>query len=226
MIRVFIGVDPRQYIAAQVLAHSIWTRASGPVSITRLALKQLPLKRRGLTEFTFSRYLVPHLCEYQGNALFMDADMLCLGDVYDLAKIADPEAAVSVVKNPRFQFEWPSMMYFNNALCKNLTPAFIETGNPQLLKWAAKVGSLPSQWNHLVGYDKPRKDAKNVHFTQGIPCFPETFDDEYGVEWREELHRSTATVPWAEIMGDSVHAQPVLERMKKRPKTMTESDVA
>ena len=216
-MRVFIGVDPRQYIAAQVLAHSVWTRASGPVSITRLALKQLPIKRRGLTEFTFSRYLVPHLCGYEGHALFMDADMLCLGDVYELRAICDPqEAPVCVVKNKNMGFEWASLMYFNNALCKNLTPKFIEEGNPQMLKWAAKVGEIPSAWNHLVGYDMPRKDAKNVHFTQGIPYFSETKDDEYSAEWNEELKQSNSTVTWAEIMGNSVHAGPVLERLKRR----------
>lgn len=217
MMRVFIGVDPRQYVAAQVLAHSIWTRSSGPVSITRLALHQLPIKRRGLTEFTFSRFLVPHLCGYEGSAVFMDADMLCLADIYELAAICDPqEAPVSVVKNMKMGFEWSSFMYFNNAMCKNLTPKFIEEGNPMAFKWAVKVGDIPSAWNHLVGYDKQRKDAKNVHFTQGIPFFPETRNDEYSKEWNDELNKSNATVPWAEIMGNSVHAQPVLARLAAR----------
>ena len=215
-MRVFIGVDPRQYVAATVLTHSIWKRASGPVSITRLHLNQLPIKRRGLTEFTFSRYLPPYLCGYIGNALFMDADMLCLGDVYELADICDKQdAPVSVVKNPQFGFEWPSLMYFNNERCRNLTPKFIEEGQPQMLKWAEKVGEIPSAWNHLVGYDKPRKDAKNVHFTQGLPCFPETKDSEYAAEWHAEAKAANATVTWAEIMGNSVHAGPVLERLKR-----------
>ncbi len=205
-MRIFIGFDPRQPIAAQVLAHSIWERASGPVSITRLQLNQLPLKRVGLTQFTFSRYLVPHLCGYAGKAMFMDADMLCLGDVYEIPKIADPQkAAVCVVKNPALQFEWPSLMYFDNELCKNLTPAFIEAGNPQMLKWAENVGNLPSEWNQLVGYDKPRKDAKNVHFTAGLPCFEETKSCEYSKEWHDEHHKSVSSVSWEELMGSSVH---------------------
>jgi lipopolysaccharide biosynthesis glycosyltransferase len=70
----------------QVLAHSIYKRASKPVSITPLVLSQLPIKRVGLTEFTYSRYLVPYLCGYEGLAIFMDADMLCLGDVHELVQ--------------------------------------------------------------------------------------------------------------------------------------------
>lgn len=220
MIRVFIGVDPRQYIAAQVLAHSIWTRASGPVSITRLQLNQLPMKRRGLTEFSFSRYLVPHLCGYLGQAIFMDADMLCLSDIYELEEICSPQiASVCVVKNPRMGFEWSSLMYFNNAHCKNLTLNMIEEGNPQKLLWATSVGEIPSAWNHISGYDKKRPDAKIVHFSAGIPIFPETNGSEYAAEWLAELEKSNATVPWSEIMGGSVHAQLVssgaLRKMQK-----------
>ena len=69
-LRIFVGFDPRQPVAFQTLVHSIWSRASLPVSITRLQLNQLPLKRRGLTEFTYSRYMVLYLCGYEGEALF------------------------------------------------------------------------------------------------------------------------------------------------------------
>ena len=215
-MRVFIGVDPRQPVAATVLQHSITARASGPVSITRLQLNQLPIKRKGLTDFSFSRYLVPYLCGYVGKALFIDADMLCLTDIYDIGEICETQDdAVCVVKNQRLQFEWSSLMYFDNEKCRNLTPKFIEEGQPQMLKWAASVGSIPSAFNHLVGYDMPRNDAKIVHYTQGLPCFPETKDSEYAAEWNDELKRATATVPWEEIMGGSVHAGPVLERLKR-----------
>ena len=216
-LRVFIGYDPRQPIAPQVLSNSIWKRASGPVSITRLQLNQLPLKRVGLTEFTYSRYLVPFLCGYEGRAIFMDADMLCLGDVYELDRIcASQDAGVCVVKNPRLRFEWPSMMHFNNNKCIELTPDIIETGNPQSLDWSARIGEAPSEWNHLVGYDPPRADAKLVHFTQGIPCFKETTGCEYEAEWVEEMKAGNATVSWQEIMGNSVHAKPVMERLMRR----------
>ena len=75
MLRVFIGYDDRQPVAYNVLQFSIATRSSRPVTITPLIINQLPIKRTGLTPFTFSRFLVPWLCDYQGTALFLDIDM-------------------------------------------------------------------------------------------------------------------------------------------------------
>ena len=220
---IFIGVDPRQHIALQVLMHSIYSRASGPVSITPIILSQIPMKREGLTQFSFSRYLVPYMSGFKGQSIFLDADMLVLGDIYELIEHANNQRgentgvmpAVSVVKNP-LRFEWSSVMVFNNSLCQKLTPEFIDSGVSVMdMTWANDVGSLPSEWNHLVGYDTPRKDAKLVHFTQGIPCFPETQDSEYEKEWMDELKACNSTVSWASIMGNSVHVGPVLKRLAK-----------
>jgi hypothetical protein len=214
-VRVFIGFDPRQPIAYQVLHHSISERSSKPVAITKLRLNQLPIKRMGLTEFTFSRYLCPFLCNYQGWSLFLDADMLVLDDISKLFELADDKYSVMVVKNPRLRFEWPSLMLFNNEKCKKLTPEWLEDPKnaPQAFEWAESVGELPSEWNHCVGYDLPSK-AKLIHFTQGIPCFPETKDSEYAHEWMEDLQMCNASVSWQEIMGRSVHVKPVMERLR------------
>lgn len=218
MLRVFIGADERQPLAFTVAQESIATRSSKPVAITRLIQSQLPVKRQGLTSFTFTRYLVPWLCGYEGYALFVDADILCRGDIAELPW--DSEHAVSVVPHTSVKkngqdvsvyFERPSVMLFNCSKCKRLTPDYIETGKPQSLEWAASVGELPRQWNHLVGYDSP-KDAKLAHFTQGIPCFEETHRDEYADEWAAVAQQASATCSWAEIMGNSVHA-----KWKQRP---------
>ena len=175
-------------------------------------LEQMPIKRVGLTAFTFSRYCVPYLCGYQGQALFVDADILCRADIYDLP---DTDAAVSVVvnKDPALRYERPSVMLFNCEKCKDLTPEYIESGNPQTLEWAGSVGELPAVWNHLVGYDSPDPDTKIAHFTQGIPCFPETKDSEFADEWMAEHRMMNGTVSWVEIMGNSVHAEHVKRRL-------------
>ena len=77
MIRVFIGFDPRQPLAFNVCASSIVRAASKPVAITALTLKTLPIKRQGLTQFTYSRFLVPHLCNYEGRANSEVAEFVC-----------------------------------------------------------------------------------------------------------------------------------------------------
>lgn len=215
MLNVFIGYDPRQPVAYQVLAHSIWKRATKPVSITRLQLDQLPVQRKGLTEFTFSRYLVPHLLGYQGEGLFLDADMLVLADIHELAAYAralsydakmNKFVSVCIVKAKQ-RFEWPSLMWFNADMCKRLTPHYVEHGKPQTFEWAnGPVGELPPEWNHCVGYDEPRDDAKIVHYTQGVPCWRETWNCEYGEAWRREASETMSTVSWEALMGHSVHA--------------------
>lgn len=212
-LRVMIGFDPRQPVAYTVARASIEAHSSKPVSITPLILSQLPIERRSLTEFTFTRYLPPWLCDYEGHALFVDADVLCRADIAELPW--DSEHAVSVVKHTTVekngetvsvQFERPSVMLFNCAKCKNLTPEYIETGKPQSLEWAESIGELPPEWNYLVGYNTGGK-AKLAHFTMGLPCFPETEQDEFAEEWRQMLSACTSTVSWEEIMGNSVHAR-------------------
>lgn len=210
-MRIFIGNDPRLALQANVLAHSIQRRSSKPVSITMLNLKTLPITRKGLTEFTYSRYLVPWLCNYEGWGLFLDSDMLCLDDVAKLFALKDDKYGVMVVKN-KMRFEWPSLMLFNNAKCKVLTTEYVQAyKSPQDFSWA-EVGDLPGEWNHCCNYDEP-KNASLAHYTQGVPCWFETKDSEYSKEWLEERQDMENTVSWSQIMAASVHARPVLERM-------------
>lgn len=203
MLPIFVGVDPRQAVAYTVLQMSIIARASKPVAITPLLLDTLPITRRGLTDFTFSRYLVPYLMGYQGVGLFMDADMLVSDDIAELFALADPQYAVQVVKGQQ-RFEWPSLMLFNCEKCQQLTPDFIENARPQDLAWG-EVGELPSEWNHAVGYDQPREGVKLYHYTMGIPAFPETQMLGAVDIWKRELQCACSTVTWKELMGGSVH---------------------
>lgn len=217
MRKIFIGYDPRQRVSYNVLQQSIIEKASQPVAITPLVIESLPLKRQGLTPFTFSRFLVPHLCNYEGTALFLDADMLLNDDIINLFNARVPGKAVCVVKNP-LSFEWASVMLFDCAHPSNriLSPEYIETAEKlHSLSWLkeGEIGELPPEWNHLVGYDAPRHDARLVHFTQGIPAFPEVAGCEYSLEWKNVANLVMTTRPWSVLMGGSVHAKPVLEKL-------------
>ena len=212
-MRIFIGFDERQPLAYHVCRASIERHAGAPVRIEPLRLKWLPIRRRGLTDFTFSRYLCPYLCAFEGTSLFMDADIIVRADVHALEALAPAGAAVSLVKN-RLRLEWTSVMLFRNDLCRALTPEAIESGHPEKLEWAGTIGELPADWNHCVGYDAPNPAAKLIHFTQGIPCWPETGDCEHAETWREEYRHLNGTVSWQELMGRSVHAKPVLARLQ------------
>jgi hypothetical protein len=187
------------------------------VAITPLILRQLPIKRRGLTEFTYSRFLVPWLCQFKGRALFLDADMVVTGDIAELFDCAGMSAVSVMQEQPKF--EWASAMLFNCGACLALTPEYIDDPKNSLfdLAWAPFVGSLPAKWNHCVGYMEP-KEADLYHFTQGLPCFFETRGLPEDAVWDEEKRQAMHSVGWAELMSKSVHAEPVLRRMLGRYK--------
>ena len=212
MTRVFVGYDDRQPLGYNVLQSSLHRHARGRVQVEPLRLKSLPIKRRGLTEFTYSRFLVPWLCDYQGVAIFMDADIVVRGDIAELAVQADGTSAVQVMQEqPRF--EWSSVMLFNCAQCKILTPEWIENeqNHPLDLQWGP-VGKITPEWNHCVGYMEP-KPAKLYHFTQGLPCWYETQGRPEDQQWNLERDEMSRTASWADMMAQSVHAPEVIKRM-------------
>lgn len=185
------------------------------MAITPLILRQLPIKRRGLTEFTYSRFLVPWLCNYQGTAIFMDADIAVTGDIKELAQCAGMNAVSVMQRQPKF--EWASVMVFQCGACRVLTPEYVDDPKNALfdLGWAPFVGELPEEWNHCVGYMEP-KEAKLYHYTQGLPCFFETRGLPEDAVWDEEKRQALHTVGWKELMGKSVHADAVMRRMIER----------
>jgi hypothetical protein len=215
MLNVYIGYDPNESVAFYTLAHSILRRASVPVSIAPLMRSQLKgvyTRERGpteSTEFSLTRFLVPYLSGYSGWSVFMDCDMLCLADIAELAAQIDrqPEKAVLVCKHdyvPRTERKfldqvqtkyprknWSSLMLFNNARCRALTPAYVNSA-PGLdlhrFNWTddASIGDVPLEWNWLVGeYDHSRA-AMLVHYTLGGPYFDDYRDCDYASEWFAE----------------------------------------
>ena len=211
MLNIFIGYDERQRVSFTTLAASIYENSSKPVAICPLVLRTLPITRRGLTPFTFSRFLVPWLCGYRGIAVFMDADMLLVSDINELVSELDEHKAVSVVRSVE-KFEQTSFMVFNCEHTANqvLTPKFIEEGTADLLGlgWLSDddIGSLDSKWNQLVGYQDVDPKSGNLHYTMGIPAYKETATCEHGHLWTDNLKLATSSVPWKDIMGSSVHA--------------------
>ncbi len=186
-IPVFIGFDPRERAATNVLIDSLYQRSSAPLAITPIVTPQL--EAQGLfwrqrdpnqsTAFSFTRFLVPHLMGYHGWAIFMDCDMLCRGDIADLWSLRDENYAVLCVQhqhNPgemvKFLGEpqtvyprknWSSLMLLNCARCTALTPDYVNRASGLELHrfhWLAgdqEIGALPERWNHLVAVQDPIK---------------------------------------------------------------------
>jgi hypothetical protein len=181
----------------------------------------LPNEVVGLTPFTYTRYLTPWLMGFKGKAIFMDADIVVRGDIAELMLAAEGDRALWVVKH-KARFERGSVMVFDCGHEKNaqLTPAFVQNNFKTLPKFSwlggydsKMIGDLPPEFNHLVMYDEPNPDAKVIHFTAGIPIWPETSGCEHTETWVEEMQFATAAKGWEELMGQSVHVPKVREHL-------------
>lgn len=218
MLTIAIGYDPRESIAFYVLAHSIIRRASGPVQIIPLALsnlKHIHNRERDphqSTDFTFTRFLTPSLASFNQVSIFLDSDMLCLADIYELEdhalnqKYADvlvvthdytPSVGTKFLNQKQTTYpckNWSSVMVFNGhrMAVRRLTHKYVDSASAMDLhqfKWADEIGELPFDWNYLVGErHDTHPNAKLVHFTNGGPWFPEYEDVEYGDLWRAEFN--------------------------------------
>jgi hypothetical protein len=225
MIRVFLGFDGRETVAFHVAAHSIHVRSSRPVAVAPVMLSQLrgvfdrPRDPKQSTDFSFSRFLVPYLCDYQGWALFADSDVLVQDDVARLWDLRDERYAVQVVQHQHVPSEttkflghqqtvygkknWSSLILFNCAKCTALTPAYVNTASGLDLhqfRWLgddALIGALPKAWNFLVGYDQEEPGAApaNLHYTHGGPWFAESRRCPLSEAWWKELQQALRPLP-------------------------------
>lgn len=211
-MRVFVGFDPREAVSFHVASHSILRRSSIPVEITPLALCNLSgdfhRDREALqsTDFSFTRFLVPHLCGFRGFALYLDSDVLVRTDIKEMEEEYEYYQTVKVVKHDyipkdttKFLGEkqtsyarknWSSVMLFNCERSKKLTPEYVEKEsglNLHQFAWTDRIGDLPKDWNHLVGEEPENPKAKIVHFTRGGPWFHEYSKGEFSREWFEEF---------------------------------------
>lgn len=211
--RIFIGFDKRMPIASEVLEYSLRKHSSEPLDIRLLKLDELDLKRPHdplqSTEFTYTRFLVPHLCGFQGIALFMDNDMLAFGDVSKLFHLDMSEAWLRCVKHDQKassdgikmdgrrqtsypRKNWSSFMLLN---CAQLTSWSKEAVDTKPASWLHrfesvpddKIADLPKTWNTLDWYDET---TELIHYTEGGPWFDRCRDHPYGAVWfkyRDEL---------------------------------------
>lgn len=220
--RVFMGWDKREPEAYTVAKRSLYRRSSWPVTVTPLMLSQLELNgliRRPhttlpggqmwdeisgapmATEFANSRFITPILAQ-TGWALFVDCDVVFLGDVAELFALADPDKAVMCVKHRHFEASdtkmdgqmqtiykrknWSSVMLFNCDHPANLglTLDLINSKPGRDLhgfSWLEDrdIGELPAEWNWLVNVTTRPKNPKLAHFTLGGPWLP---------NWKRQPH--------------------------------------
>ena len=210
-MRIFIGHDSRYRDATLVCAESIkqyWPEAD-ITWLDKAKLKEMNVYGRKdvegeSTEFSFTRFYVPLLCNYEGIAMFCDNDFLWKCDprqirkyinLYNLAVVkhddyeAESNKMDGIVNKSYPKKNWSSLMVFRNKWYKDkLTKEYLDNATPaQLHEFhfinEENIGSIPKEFNSLVGY-YDLKGAKALHYTNGGPWFDSYKDTEASEEWR------------------------------------------
>jgi len=168
----------------------------------------------GSTEFTFSRFLIPYLVDYKGWALFCDSDIIYQKDLNELFALTDDKYAVMCVQHDYTPKEglkmdgkkqtiyprknWSSVVLWNCAHPSNRQIDLNIVNDPETtgaylhrFSWLKdeEIGSIPVEWNWLVGWYKEPEDGKpkGIHYTEGGPWFENYRNCEYHKIWKEYL---------------------------------------
>ena len=218
-LNIYIGYDSKEDIAYRICKYSILKRSRSNIKITSLKLYELVAKnlyKRDIdplasTEFTYSRFLVPALNNYNGWAIFCDCDFIFFEDISNILIDIDQSKAVYCVQHdytPKEKHKmdgqkqtiyprknWSSFILFNcsHPSNKKLSVDLVNSETGSFLhqfKWLEdnEIGSLDERWNWLEGWTSSHNDKKPyaVHYTRGGPWFDEWQDVEFASEWTNE----------------------------------------
>ena len=215
----YIGYDAKEDIAYRVCKQSLINKSTISISVKSLKLYELISKNfytRSIdplasTEFTYSRFLIPTLMNYNGWAVFCDCDFLFFEDISLLFNSLDDNKALYCVQHdytPKEKHKmdgqkqsiyprknWSSFMVFNcsHPSNKKLTKEIVNVESGSFLhqlRWLkdSEIGSLDERWNWLEGWTSNHNKSEPfaVHFTRGGPWFEEWQDVEFAKEWNRE----------------------------------------
>jgi hypothetical protein len=205
VIPLYLGFDAREEIGYHTFCSSVMHRTTEAVAFIPIHGPQ----RDGTNAFTYARFLVPELNRRKGFAIFADGcDMIVGADIRELMDLADPSYAVQVVrhdyktKHPRKYLgtsmeaanedyprkQWSSLCIYNceHDAWRKLYDVFERPGS-ELHRFAflddSEIGSLPIEWGWLADEYGYNPDAKLLHFTCGLPCFPAYAKTPHAADW-------------------------------------------
>jgi hypothetical protein len=217
VIDLFVGFDQREAVAYHTFCQSVVSRTTRPVRFTPLVALGMDGKQDGSNQFIYSRFLVPHLMQYQGWAIYADGDMVCQEDIVKLWEMRDDRYAVQVVqhdyqtkhrrkylgnKNEDYpRKNWSSLILWNcgHKAHKMLTPEAVAGLDGAFLhrfQWLndSEIGELPLTWNWLVSEYPGNDSAQLYHYTIGTPCFSVYQNCDNTELWWREFRKMTEGV--------------------------------
>lgn len=208
-MNIYIGWDSKYSIASSVCKKSILMNTNHQYECHYLKRDEIKgFTRREpneSTEFTFTRFLVPLLNNWEGYAVFCDNDFLFLDNISRMLMKINPHKAVSVVKHkykpkdktkmndkPQINYprkNWSSLMVWNCSHPSNkvLTLDYINKSSASDLhefRWLKnnEIGEIDYTWNYLTDW-YTEGEPKALHFTTGGPWLKGYENAKYANDW-------------------------------------------
>lgn len=175
MIRVFVGcaANGEDIESQAVLEHSIRKYASEPVEIQWMQLSRdldspwfSDGQGRGWrtdlwsTPFSGFRWAVPHLCGFQGRAIYTDSDVIFRADIAELWNQDMPRGKAVLAKGGQDSWRFCVSLWDCREAAKHIPPlpqlkSRKESHREMVLKCrnAPFVGSFQGAWNVIDGED-------------------------------------------------------------------------
>lgn len=197
-VNIFIGYDSTHGDASEVCKNSILKKINNEniniqmLDVTKIEGWTREYKNQS-TEFSYTRFLVPYLSNYEGISIFCDDDFIFTENILNTIWFLNPDNAVACVQHD-FEHKydtkftntkdvwydrklWSSLMVFNNSHpdCKNLTLESVQEATGKYLhqfEWTtASIGKIPHKWNWCEGYSdlSTLHDSCGIHWTRGGP---------------------------------------------------------
>ena len=222
-LKIFVGSGEQSLLERKVLIYSLRKHSQRDLEISVFngthnsvekdgqppvtAPLPLHLKYRNLTEFSLYRYLIPELCSFQARAIYLDSDMICLGDIgtmFDLPMegcdfLAKREYAESdgqkmwglsamLIDCERSRF--PLQEIFDEIDRGAFTyTEFSQMGKRFLAHHPYQIGELDPSWNV---FDRVGADTKIVHYTNLSTQPWKYYGHPYGELWFSYLREALA----------------------------------
>jgi hypothetical protein len=195
-IKIFIGSGEASLLERKVLMYSLRRNSKRNLDIyvfngthntierdgflPERAPMSINVKYQNVTEFSNYRFLIPEVCDQEGRAIYLDSDMIALGDIGELfdaemhgnnflAKpaayggIAESQWGLSVMLIDCFTTYFHLDQYYDEIKAEQYSYSDLHQMLPKFLDHHPfKIGAIDPRWNE---FDLQFKDTKLIHYT-------------------------------------------------------------
>jgi lipopolysaccharide biosynthesis glycosyltransferase len=222
-VKVFIGSGEASLLERKVAVYSLKKHSKRKLDIyvingthnaielndqkPELAPMSLQVKYHNTTEFSLYRYLIPQICGYQGKAIYIDSDVICLADIGELFDtplngcdfLAKPEAyshsgsemwglSVMLIDCERCRFDLEVICSEIDQGLYSITD-FSCMSSKFLARHSYQIGELNPNWNVFDRWDA---QTKLIHYTNLYTQPWKAPNHPYGELWFQYFNEAIA----------------------------------